>query len=359
MDVPYLHLKKHNNLYKKDFHEALDKILCESTYILGNQLEIFEKEFAEYVGSKFAVGVSNGLDGLELILKAFGIGEGDEVIVPSNTYIATWLAVLNVGGVPVPVEPKLSTFNIDPRLIENAITKKTKAILVVHLYGLPCEMDEINEIAKKNKILVFEDSAQAHGSLYKNKKTGSLSHASSFSFYPTKNIGALGDAGIITTSDYEIFLNLKHLRNYGSQKKYFNRLIGRNCRLDEIQAAFLSIKLKNIDEENKVRIRNASIYRERLGAISNNEILLPSKTNNDFLHSWHIFVLLTKKREALNKFLKENKIDTLYHYPIPPHKQECFRNSPISKIKLPISEIIHKQCISLPISSLHSDAEIN
>ena len=359
LDVPYLHLKQHNNLYKRDFHEALDKILDESSYLLGNQLEIFENDFAEYVGSKFAIGVSNGLDGLELILKAAGIGKGDEVIVPSNTYIATWIAVLNVGAVPIPVEPKIDTFNIDPSLIQTAITKRTKAILVVHLYGLSCEMDEINDIARKNNLFVFEDSAQAHGSLYKKKKTGSLSQASSFSFYPTKNIGALGDAGIITTSDYDIFLNAKHLRNYGSHIKYHNRLIGRNCRLDEIQAAFLNIKLKNIDKENKVRRGHASLYIKRLKELGDKEILIPSNLNNDFEHTWHIFVILTKKRDELNKFLKEEKIGTVFHYPVPPHKQECFKNTQISKLRLPISERIHKECLSLPISGFHSNEEIN
>ena len=358
MNVPYLHLKKHNNSYKADFHKALDKILEESSYLLGNQLETFEREFASYVGTDYAVGVSNGLDGLEIILKAAGVGNGDEVIVPSNTYIATWLAIINVGAIPIPVEPKIETLNIDPNLIEKAITERTKAILIVHLYGFPCEMDEIKKIAEKNNLLLFEDSAQSHGATYKNKKTGSLSNASSFSFYPTKNIGALGDAGIITTSDPEIYMNAKDLRNYGSEKKYFNRLIGSNCRLDEIQAAFLSCKLKNIDQENDIRIRNANIYNKRLSRLKD-KLILPSFGNSDYKHVWHVYVLLTNKRNELHEFLKENKITTIFHYPIPPHKQECFHKTNISKLQLKISEKIHEQCISLPISALHSSNEIN
>ena len=357
MDVPFLHLKKHNLLYKKQLHESLDKCLENGDFILGKELVEFEKEFSDYINSDFAIGVGNCHDGLYLILKSLGIGEGDEVIVPSNTFIATWFAVINTGAKPVPVEPNLESYNLDPYLIQKSITDATKAIIVVHLYGLCCEMDKIREISKKNNLFLIEDCAQSLGSKYKNQKAGILSDAASFSFYPSKNLGALGDGGMITTSNKGIAKDLKKMRAYGSIEKYKNDLIGSNSRLDELQASFLRIKLKNIDIENKIRNELANIYFNELKEISN-FIKLPFYDETISFHSWHLFVILSKERDALVDHLRRHNIDTILHYPIPPHKQKCFENSHISKYNLPISEKIHKECISLPISSLHTKKEI-
>ena len=357
MDVPFLHLKKHNIAYKKQFHESLDKCLENGDFILGKELIKFEKEFADYINSDYAIGVGNCHDGLYLILKSLGIGEGDEVIVPSNTFIATWFAVINSGAKPVPVEPNSDSYNLDPYLIQESITEATKAIIVVHLYGLCCEMEEIQQISKENNLFLVEDCAQSLGSKYKNQKAGILGDAASFSFYPSKNLGALGDGGMITTSNKLIAENLKKMRTYGSIEKYKNDLIGTNSRLDELQASFLRKKLKNIDIENKKRNELANIYFNELKKISD-YIKLPFYDESISSHSWHLFVILLNKRDALADYLKQNNIDTILHYPVPPHKQKCFKNSDISNYKLPISEMIHKKCISLPLSSLHTKKEI-
>lgn len=358
MKVPFIHLKKQNLNLRSEYQFALDKCLSNGNFILGEELNLFEKEFADYIGTKKAIGVSNCHDGLELILKAFDISHGDEVIVPSNTFIATWLAVLNSGAKPVPVEPLIDTFNINPQLIKKAISHKTKAIIVVHLYGAVCEMNIIKEIAKEHNLILIEDAAQSIGSLYNGFKAGSFGDASSFSFYPTKNLGSLGDAGIITTSNEEIAEKISSLRNYGSFDKYKYKYIGRNCRLDEIQAAFLRIKLKKLDKENIMRNKLSLIYFSRLNKLKG-DLQLPKIIKLPSFNSWHLFVVLTPKRDQLHQYLCENNIYTLFHYPISPHKQECFQNSEFNKLNLPISEKIHSECISLPISPLHSKEEIN
>tara|TARA_Y100000991_G_scaffold82333_1_gene62178 strand:+ start:1853 stop:2965 length:1113 start_codon:yes stop_codon:yes gene_type:complete len=358
MKVPFLKLKKHNLLFKNDFENAFSKFLESGEYVLGKEVEAFESEFSNFIGSEFGIGVSNCLDGLELLLKSINIKPGDEVLVPSNTYIATWLSIINVGAKPIPVEPTLDTFNIDPKNIELAITKRTRAIIVVHLYGLPCQMDEINEIARKNSIYVFEDAAQAHGAKYKNNYAGNLSDGASFSFYPSKNIGALGDAGIVSTNSEIIANKIRLLRNYGSQKKYHNEEIGRNNRLDELQAIFLRIKLKSIIQENKKREVLAKRYIENLSKVDI-PIKLPIIRDKYLESSWHLFVILLKKREDLSDFLSSRNIDTMKHYPIPPHKQRAFKGCNLSQLKLPISEEIHANCLSLPISFLHTEDEID
>ena len=358
MNVPFLHLKKHNLLFEKKYQEAFKRFLHAGQFILGESVSSFEEDFSSYIGTEYAVGVSNCLDGLELLLKSFHISKGDEVLVPSNTYIATWLAVMNVGATPVPVEPDLDTYNIDPYNIEKHITKRTKAIIVVHLYGLSCDMDVINNIASKYSLHVFEDAAQSHGSKYKERFVGNLSDGASFSFFPSKNIGALGDAGIITTNSKDLSNKLKALRNYGSSKKYFNDFIGKNSRLDELQASFLKIRFKTINEENAKRSALAQRYIENLTEISS-KIKLPKVPSVDYLHSWHLFVIMVEDRDALQSFLSEKNIDTLIHYPVPPHLQKAFMNTPFAELSLPISEDIHSKCLSLPISCLHIFEEID
>ena len=359
MEVPFLHLKKHNLLYRDLYIKSFKEFLEKGNFILGEQVKIFEKEFAKYIGSHDAIGVSNCHDGLEILLKASNIGKGDEVIVPSNTFIATWLSIINVGATPVPVEPDICSLNINKSLIENAISKKTKAIIVVHLYGLACDMDEINYLARKHNLLVFEDAAQAIGSTYKNRKTGSLANGASFSFYPTKNLGALGDAGIVTTSDKYLAKKVREIRNYGSTKKYLSETIGKNSRLDEIQACFLKIKIKNLNNENLHRNKLAKIYLEKLSFLNKKKLILPRIEDKYNFSSIHLFVIRSKFRDKLHEFLAKKGITTMFHYPVAPHMQNCFKDHELSKYSLPISEEIHKTCISLPISCLHTNKEIN
>ena len=358
MKVPFLYLKEHNQIFKNDYKKAFSSFLDSGQYILGDNVKKFEDQFSNFVGTKYAIGVSNCHDGLEILLNSINVKNGDEIIVPSNTFIATWLSILNAGAIPVPVEPDINTFNIDPKKIESSISDKTKAIIVVHLYGLPCDMDPINELARKYGIYVFEDSAQAHGSRYKSKVTGNLGDASAFSFFPSKNIGALGDAGIITTSDKNIFQKAKLIRNYGSEVKYYNEVIGRNNRLDELQAGFLLIRLNSILEENNKRRLLAKRYLKNLEA-ADLPILLPNKYKLQAEHSWHLFVILTPMRDKLQNYLTLNNIETLLHYPVCPHKQKALKDHPLSSLELPISEKIHRECLSLPISSIHNLKEID
>ncbi len=343
-DIPFLDLKEINMQHFNEYEKAFDNVMKSGWYILGKEVEAFEKEFAEYCGVKYCIGVGNGLDALHIILRAYGIGKGDEVIVPSNTYIATWLAVSYAGAKVIPVEPDIRTYNLDPKLIEEKITNKTKAIIAVHLYGQPADMDAINTIAKKYNLKVIEDSAQAHGALYKGRKTGSLGDASGFSFYPGKNLGALGDGGAITTNDDELAKRIRILRNYGSEKKYFNEVKGFNSRLDEMQAAFLRVKLRHLDEDNNKRKEIAKNYMEN---IINENIVLPYVPEwADPV--WHLFVIRSTKRDDLQKYLSENNIQTMIHYPIPPHKQKAYSN--MNNLSFPISEQIHEEVLSLPIS---------
>ncbi|MED0652873.1 DegT/DnrJ/EryC1/StrS family aminotransferase [Anoxybacillus geothermalis] len=344
--IPFLDLKKINLQYKKEIEAAMARVLESGWYILGKEVEKFEEEFAAYCGTKYAIGVANGLDALTLILKAYDIGEGDEVIVPANTYIATILAISANGATPVLVEPDINSYNLDPSKIEEKITSKTKAIMVVHLYGQVANMDPINEIAKKYNLKVIEDAAQAHGAVYGDKRAGSLGDVAGFSFYPSKNLGALGDGGAITTNDDELAEKLRALRNYGSHEKYKNLFKGVNSRLDEIQAAILRVKLKYLDKDNEKRRQIAEYY---LNHIKNEKVILPIIENGNRLsHVWHLFVVKVENRERFQKYLKENGIQTSIHYPIPPHKQKAYEEW--SHCSFSISEKIHKTVISLPIS---------
>lgn len=350
--VKFLDLHKINEQYREEIDQRIKKVLDSGWYLLGKEDETFEKNFAEYCQSKHSIGVANGLDALKLIIKAMGFGEGDEIIVPANTYIASILAISDNLCTPVLVEPDINTYNINPYLIEEKITKNTKAIMVVHLYGQAVEMEKIWALAKKYNLKVIEDSAQAHGAIYQGKRTGNLGDASGFSFYPGKNLGCLGDGGGVTTSDDELALKIRALRNYGSHVKYQNLYRGLNSRLDEIQAAVLDVKLKGLDEDNTKRREIAKYYREN---IKNPLIVLP-QVKNEESHVWHIFAVRTEKREEFQKYLADNEIQTLIHYPIPPHKQPAYKEW--NNLSFPITEKIHREIISLPISPVMTDEEI-
>ena len=332
--------------------EACTRVIDSGWYIQGKECKSFEKEFADYCGTKYCIGVANGLDALTLIFRAYkelGVMQsGDEVIVPANTYIASILAISENDLVPVLVEPDSETYLIDPVKVEEKISSKTKAILPVHLYGQTCQMDEINKIAKKYNLKVIEDSAQSHGAYFEDKRCGNLGDASGFSFYPGKNLGALGDGGAVTTNDEELANTIRALGNYGSHKKYENLYKGTNSRLDEIQAAMLRVKLRHLDNEIRHRREIANYY---LDNIKNENIILPTVTENDN-HVWHVFVIRTNKREELQKYLLDNGIQTLIHYPVPPHKQEAYKEW--NNESYPISEEIHEEVLSLPISGVQS-----
>ncbi|WP_216940618.1 DegT/DnrJ/EryC1/StrS aminotransferase family protein [Acinetobacter sp. BY419] len=349
--IPFLDLKAINAQYRDKLIAACTQVIDSGWYICGKELEDFERNFANYCGTEYAIGVANGLDALTLTLRAWKelgkLNEGDEVIVPSNTYIASILAISQNQLKPVLVEPDIQTFNIDAKKIEAAITPKTKAILPVHLYGQLAAMPEITAIAQKYNLLVLEDSAQAHGAEIEGKKAGSWGDASGFSFYPGKNLGALGDAGAITTNDAELAHMLKAIRNYGSHEKYKNLVMGVNSRLDEIQAAILNLKLQFLDQETQHRRQIADLY---LKEIQNPAITLPLQninTTTDMQHVWHLFVIRTRYREELQQYLAEHGVQTLIHYPIPPHKQQAYKEW--NDLSLPISEQIHAEVLSLPI----------
>jgi len=350
--IPFLDLKTINAQYREELIEACTKVLDSGWYIQGNECKAFEKEFAKYCGSKYAIGVANGLDALTLILRAYmelGIMQnGDEVIVPANTYIASILAISENDLIPVLVEPDSKTYLMEPDKIEEKITEKTKAIMPVHLYGQTCQMDEINKIAKKHNLKVIEDSAQAHGAYFGNRRCGNLGDASGFSFYPGKNLGALGDGGAVTTNDEELANTIRALGNYGSYKKYENLYKGTNSRLDEMQATMLRVKLRYLDDEIKHRREIAHFY---LDNIKNENIILPIVRENDN-HVWHVFVIRTSKRDELHRFFTDNGVHTLIHYPIPPHRQEAYKEW--KDESYPISEEIHEQVLSLPISGVQS-----
>jgi dTDP-4-amino-4,6-dideoxygalactose transaminase len=350
--IPFLDLKGLNTQYRAELIEACTKVIDSGWYIQGNECKEFDKEFAQYCGTKYAIGVANGLDALILILRAYKemgvMSDGDEVIVPSNTYIASILAISQNNLVPVLVEPDINTFLLDPAKIEEKITSKTKAILPVHLYGQTCDMSKINAIAKKHNLKVIEDSAQSHGAYFEDKRSGNLGDASGFSFYPGKNLGALGDGGAVTTNDEELANAIKALGNYGSHKKYENLYKGINSRLDEMQAAMLRVKLRYLDEESDKRREIASYYLEN---IKNENIILPTVRKEDN-HVWHLFVIRTSKRDELQKYLQENGIQTLIHYPLAPHKQKAYKEW--NDDSYPISEQIHNHVLSLPISGVQS-----
>lgn len=361
--IPFLNLKQINLRNRKELHQVLEEALNSGWFILGEKVKLFEKEFAEFCGTKYCIGVANGLDALILIIEGYKqmglFAEGDEVIVPSNTYIASIIAVSKAGLVPVLCEPDINTYNIDPSAIEAKITSRTRAILPVHLYGRLCDMDPINAIAQKHNLKVIEDSAQSQGAIYtNNKRSGNLGDASGFSFYPGKNLGALGDAGAITTNDSKLAEVLRALRNYGSHVKYENLYIGINSRLDELQAGFLSVKLKHLDSDNDIRRRVARYYHDH---ITNDKIILPTKSmktniEEDKSHIWHCFTVRTSNRKVFEKYLSDNGIQTVIHYPKPPHKQKAYPEW--QHMSFPISELIHDQIISLPISPVITESEM-
>lgn len=344
--VPFLDMKSPYLEIREELDAAYQRVMLSGWYILGEEVDTFETEFASYVGSKYCVAVGNGLEALHLILRAYGIGAGDEVIVPANTYIATWLAVSYAGAVPIPVEPDLFTYNIDPDQIEAAITPRTKAIMVVHLYGQPADMDPINQVAHKHGLRVIEDSAQAHGAIYKTQKTGSLGDASGWSFYPGKNLGALGDAGAVTTDDSALADKVRILRNYGSRVKYYNEEKGFNSRLDPLQAAFLKVKLKYLDEWNARREIAAQRYFAELISIPG--LILP-KILEFTKPCWHVFVIRYEHRDWLQKELKQRDIGTLIHYPVPPHLSNAYQDLSYKKGDFPITEELAQTVISIPI----------
>ena len=352
MNIPFLDLKGQHNEIQSELDAAYRRVMASNSFILGEEVAAFEREFAEYCDVKYCIGVGNGLDALHLILRAYDIGPGDEVIVPANTYIATWLAVSYAGATPVPVEPDEKTYNIDPTKIEAAITKKTKAILPVHLYGQPADMDSIRKIAARFQLKVIEDSAQAHGARYKGKRVGGLGVASGFSFYPVKNLGAFGDGGAVTTNDPIITEKVRSLRNYGSPKKYLHEVKGFNSRLDELQAAFLRVKLQYLDDWNERRRKIANLYLEELS--SSGYLTLP-QVPSWAEPVWHLFVVLTPERDGLQKHLSDCGIQTLIHYPVPPHRQSAYQE--LSRLDLSVSERIHREVLSLPMSPVMSDGD--
>ena len=353
MTIPFLDLKAAHRELVDEIDAAYRRVMDSGWYLLGAELNAFEEEFAAYCGARHCIGVGNGLDALHLILRALDVGAGDEVIVPSNTYIATWLAVFYCGATPVPVEPDERTYTIAPDRIERAITKKTKVILPVHLYGIAADMDPILDIARKRGLRVVEDAAQAHGATYKDKKAGNLADAAGFSFYPGKNLGAIGDGGAVMTNDPAIADRVRVLRNYGSRVKYHNEVIGFNSRLDEIQAAVLRVKLRKLDEWNARRKRIAAKY---IAAMRDLEIGLPSAAPWGE-HVWHLFVIRTAERDALQRRLASAGIGTMIHYPVPPHLQPACRSLAFSEGDFPISEAIHREVLSLPIGPHLSDED--
>jgi dTDP-4-amino-4,6-dideoxygalactose transaminase len=354
--IKFLDLQKVNGQYEKELKEVAHRVIDSGWYLLGAELEKFEKEYSNFIGCKYTLGVANGLDALRLIFKgyiALGIiKKGDEVIVPANTYIASVLAITDNDLVPVFVEPNPKTYNLDSLKLEEAITPKTKAILTVHLYGQNSIDDKMLSICEKHNLKLVEDCAQSHGAVWKGKVSGNIGDAAGHSFYPGKNLGALGDAGAVTTNDTELAQVIKALSNYGSLKKYENTYQGLNSRLDEIQAAFLSVKLKYIQDDIDARRKVAEYY---LNNIANTKLILPEVIEKEG-HVWHLFVIKTEKREELQKYLLENGIQTLIHYPIPPYKQKAYKN--LNHLSFPITEEIHEQVLSLPLSAVLTVLEL-
>ena len=343
--VPFLDLRAPYLELRSEIDDAMLRVADSGWFLLGAELRAFEEEYARYVGAKHCIGVANGLDALSLSLLALGIGSGDEVIVPSNTYIATWLAVSMVGARPIPVEPDVSTYNIDPANIGRAITRRTKAILPVHLYGLPADMDPILEVARSHGLHVLEDAAQAHGARYRARRIGAVGDVTAWSFYPGKNLGAFGDAGAVTTDDDAIADAIRVRRNYGSRVKYVNEVQGVNSRLDDIQAAILRAKLPRLDEWNERRRAIAARYTERLADLP---LVLPAQPS-DRESAWHLYVVRTPERDALRKHLAAEGVDSLIHYPIPPHRQQAYASLAFPADAFPLANLIHDEVLSLPL----------
>lgn len=354
MKVPFLDLNAQYIELKDEFDAAYHRVMDSGWFVLGKEVEAFEAEFAEYCQVKHCIGIGNGLDALHLILRASGIGPGDEVIVPSNTYIATWLAVTYAGAIPVPVEPDECTYNIDPSRIESAITERTKAIMPVHLYGQPADMERINDIATRYGLKVFEDAAQAHGAKYKKLKTGGLGAAAGFSFYPGKNLGAFGDGGAVTTNDDDLAAKIRMLGNYGSRVKYHNEVKGFNSRLDELQAAFLRVKLTKLEDWNQRRQSIATQYLCKLKGTNLKLPYVPSSIES----VWHLFVVRVNDRNKLLKELHEAGVCSMIHYPIPPHLQKSYIDLNYSINSFPIAERIHQEVLSLPIGPHITDIQL-
>ena len=346
MKVPFINMSGPYEELKAQLDEAYGRFMRSGWYVLGREVEAFEREFAAYCGVEHCVGVGNGLDALHLTLRAYGIGEGDEVIVPSNTYIATWLAVSYAGARPVPVEPDPRTYNLNPAGIEAALTSRTKAIMPVHLYGQPADMDPIMALARERKLKVIEDNAQAQGALYKGRKTGSLGDAAGNSFYPSKNLGAYGEAGAVTTNDRDLADRVRILRNYGSKKRYYNECKGYNSRLDELQAAFLRVRLEKLDEWNGRREEHVSRYLAELKAAHN--LILPF-TMGCTRPVWHLFVVRSTGRDLLQTECGKAGIDTLIHYPVPPHLSDAYSDGGWKRGDFPIAEELARSVLSLPI----------
>lgn len=352
MQIPFLDLNRMHNPIRTQLDEAYHRVMDSGWFIMGPELTAFEAEFAAYSNVKHCIGVGNGLDALHLLLRAYGIGPGDEVIVPSNTFIATWLAVSQCGATPVAVEPDVNTHNINPVLIAAAITINTKAIIPVHLYGQPADMDPINQLAAEHGLVVIEDAAQAQGALYKGRRVGSLGHAAGTSFYPGKNLGALGDGGAVLTNDDATADQVRRLRNYGSSIKYQHDLAGYNTRLDELQAAFLREKLKVLDTWNAKRKVIASTYRDSLSSADCITPYVPDYADP----VWHLYVIRSKRRDKLKAHLEQQGVASVIHYPTPPHKQICY--SDYASLSMPIAETLAAEVLSLPMSPDMSDAEI-
>lgn len=355
MTVQFLDLQAPYQELKHELDAAYRRVMASGWFVQGEELRAFEREYASYCGTKHCIGVGNGLDALHLILRAYGIGAGDEVIVPSHTFIATWLAVTHAGAVPVPVEPDDRYYTLDPLSIQKVINSRTKAIMPVHMYGQCADMDAINAIARDHGLRVIEDAAQSHGALYKGKRSGNLGDAAAHSFYPGKNLGAFGDGGAVTTNDDELADRVRMLSNYGARKKYQHQLPGFNSRLDELQAAFLRVKLRRLDAWNKKRATLAARYAERLRNI---EMSLP-QTREECSHVWHIFAVQVPKRDAVQERLAACGISTLIHYPVPPHLQDAYRYSGFKEGNFPVSERLANSLLSLPMGPHVSEAEID
>lgn len=356
--IKFLDLQKINLAHQQEIEEKLLKTFRSGWYLLGNEVKTFEENLSKYIGTKHAIGVANGLDALRLILRAYielgMMKKGDEIIVPANTYIASLLAISDNGLIPILVEPNDKNLNIDISKIEDKITERTKGILIVHLYGRVVFSNELKEIAEKHNLKIIEDNAQAIGASWEGVKTGNLGDASGFSFYPGKNLGALGDAGAVTCNDDELAKTIRAIANYGSNQKYINIYQGLNSRLDEIQATVLDVKLKHIDSENQ---RRKNIAKKYSLEIINSNIILPEIPKNENESVWHLFVIRTSNREKLQQYLTDNDIQTLIHYPIPPHKQEAYKE--LNHLSFPITESIHNEVLSLPISPIMTEDEVD
>ncbi|MDR2645825.1 MAG: DegT/DnrJ/EryC1/StrS family aminotransferase [Holosporaceae bacterium] len=351
--IRFLDLHKINERYRTEVNLVIERVLSSGVYILGEENDIFCKDFANFCGVKHAIGVANGMEALNLIIKGYGLSAGDEIIVPANTYIASILAISECGCTPVLVEPSMDTYNINPDLIEEKITSRTKAIMVVHLYGQVVPMKKIWHLAKKYNLKVIEDAAQAHGAMYAGRMAGNLGDAAGFSFYPGKNLGCLGDGGAITTNDNDLADKIRAVRNYGSHIKYHNLYRGINSRLDEIQAAILRVKLLHLQTDNERRHEIAKYYREN---IKNESIILP-QVGDELVHVWHLFVIRVRNRKKFQNYLAEHGVQTMIHYPVPPHKQPAYKEW--NHLSFPITEQIHNEVVSLPMSPVLTKSEMN